>query len=578
VAFVNKDGKNIETIINTILDSIKASSNGMIDRENDFIITDKNGNIGMRLSPDGFQYINKEKEQSNILYSVNKVVADYKSDVIGILNIGNSVAVSYQSVPFEKYPENALFLSTKLNTDDENRVNIDSWDADKTGYFTGLRKATGNVFYWNGMTAKSWSDKLSAEQKITDIKSFGYDFLTITVGAGGTPLSGFVYGTNKMGAVLASVESAKNYANQQGKSFSVATVSLPIWGDYTFLKDGYDEIKNYMIDVNTRIKLITGQNQDIIFFVYQGAAAMVPINKVRFYRSVKPAIINRLAKDLPNVYMGQVTYWSKMDNGGINDGLHPSAKCTIVESYKTGILAQRLINNSETIDKIQLYPKSINSFPITGGYLVKLNFNVEYPPLTIDLTGNFLGSVTNYGFRIPSIYAVEKTNWKKSSDAFHTLSDAILLVPISARKINRQITFISSTFSFTDSANETAIIPFISLYRFNGIGVSDSDWLNISNWVNITPSGTNMSVMQEVVNRVYDSNIITSVAIKRGTEIQLTCSDDPKGLIVEYATKGNMEGGNIRDSMGNTYKTSYDATALNAGVFNWMPIFYEQVN
>jgi hypothetical protein len=47
---------------------------------------------------------------------------------------------------------------------------------------------------------------------------------------------------------------------------------------------------------------------------------------------------------------------------------------------------------------------------------------------------------------------------------------------------------------------------------------------------------------------------------------------------VEYATKGNMEGGNIRDSMGNTYKTSYDATALNAGVFNWMPIFYEQVN
>jgi hypothetical protein len=88
--------------------------------------------------------------------------------------------------------------------------------------------------------------------------------------------------------------------------------------------------------------------------------------------------------------------------------------------------------------------------------------------------------------------------------------------------------------------------------------------------VNMRGHGLQPNYGFEILNN-SDVDIITNVKLSSDNAVIITTSENPVGLDLTYALTGTMGGGNLRDSQGETIKTSFNNSVYRLD--NWCPFF-----
>jgi hypothetical protein len=261
---------------------------------------------------------------------------------------------------------------------------------------------------------------LLEKENNVDVTTFGYQMMPFTWGVSGSSIITMTKGTIPYNRMIESVIKAKEFANKEGKTFGVRSMN---W--YHGEQDNeqtkqwyYDRQSQLFIDVNTDIKLITGQSEDLQFFTYQtspwlgrdlGSGVMTQMN-------IQEAQV-QVATDFENVHVSGAMY-----QFGYRDMYHPLDMATV--GLQTGVAMKRvLLDNKTWIDF-----KPLSHKVITDGtnYYTHLKFDVPVKPARFDISGdtwhNPNGQQQNFGFELLSS-GIEK----QTATPFITIGDTVVL-------------------------------------------------------------------------------------------------------------------------------------------------------
>ncbi len=223
------------------------------------------------------------------------------------------------------------------------------------------------------------------ENKVA-IADQGFTPVINSCGSGGLPLSqladpaGIYYRR-----LLESVRRGKDFAMVAGKSYSVPILAY-IQGENTADKTNsvatfYGKLEALFTSLNTDIKAITGQTEDVQFLLYQiasyshnpPAGTGVPLAQLK------------IAQDKANVHFGCAMYQMEY-----SDALHGTSNTYRIMGAMLGVVAKRAV-----IDKAKMLPIGRISHTIQKNeantlWCIKMKMNVPVKPLVWDETVNSL--------------------------------------------------------------------------------------------------------------------------------------------------------------------------------------------
>ena len=230
----------------------------------------------------------------------------------------------------------------------------------------------------------------------------GFKIIGIKAGKSGASIDEISKGTAQYGAMLNQITTAKNSCNAAGLTFRV-----PCWtwtqgeGDMQAANDPtsygvnpkydpltYDNrLEQLVADVNTDIKAITGQSEDIMCLSYQVASHN---NYARYPRIGLQHLA--VADRNPLVTIGKVMY-----NLDYYDDVHAQNYAYRNMGNMYGVSAfDKSVNN--------IKPKYVRPLShVVNGLEVTITFDVPKPPLALDTTWITQLSDGNYGFNILNV-------------------------------------------------------------------------------------------------------------------------------------------------------------------------------
>lgn len=230
--------------------------------------------------------------------------------------------------------------------------------------------------------ALAWMSLLEKENHI-NFKNFDYQFLLSTPGYSGIEIEGLA----KAGRfpdfkspektpgyyykrLLMSVRKGMENAHRQGKTFGVPCLFY-VQGEADCTENTeeyYPKLRQLFEDLNTDIKAITGQQQDVQFITYQ-MSSYEPVNSVSgpTYAQLK------LAQEQDNVHLGGAMY--QYDYG--TDKFHPVDRAIV--GLQAGIIAKRIINDEKPL--ALFFPRNYDVQHSGDTWLLSIQFDVPVPPM-----------------------------------------------------------------------------------------------------------------------------------------------------------------------------------------------------
>lgn len=383
----------------------------------DYIKIYENGNINyypLVLNPDAAskEDLNRaiaEVEQKFSAGVKDAYDADYNTDVNMLINYGQSLSVGgsldSSAADFHK-------MLTFKGGGNEWRENVDIDDPISVENYYGtdlliFEETSVTVGAPVGCNALAWMERLINENNV-DLDTFEYQFLLSTPGYSGAPIEFFIKDTTYYKRLLFSVTKGKQLSNKMGKTFCVPALFWVQGEGNTQVnpdnpdqleQDYYNKLKQMFIDLNTDIKAITGQENDVAFITYQQSPVLDIVWNDTNYKYSGPSWAHlRAALELENVYLGGAMY--QYDYG--TDLWHPTDRNVV--GLQAGIVAKRIINDKAPYPVF--YPKkhSIEKDELNGRWILSIEYDVPVPPMRFDISGdiyhNLNGKQENYGFKL----------------------------------------------------------------------------------------------------------------------------------------------------------------------------------
>ncbi|RCS26550.1 hypothetical protein DUT90_12400 [Polaribacter sp. WD7] len=258
---------------------------------------------------------------------------------------------------------------------------------------------SSKVSYTPVMASTLAALNLIEKENNLDIETYGYQFLSLTGGRAGLPVSSMNKGTWAYQNVIDAINSAKTLADQEGKTLAWRVINW-VQGEanrFDTKEDYYNQVEKLFNDFNSDIKAITGQIEDVIFIIHQtspwlgrdlGGAVPHP------HINVQEAQL-QLANDKANVYMDGGSYQFKY-----SDSFHPSDRAVV--GLKQGVVLKRILNDN--IEWKTFQPISHNIVSDGDKFFIHLKFDVPVKPIRFDISGDIWhnpnGKQPNFGFEV----------------------------------------------------------------------------------------------------------------------------------------------------------------------------------
>lgn len=277
---------------------------------------------------------------------------------------------------------------------------------DQANKYDALIPAVENVFqYQSGETVvganyRGETPCCGAAEKATemiiadgfDIDNYQFQMLVSAPGMGGYSIARLSKGTAVYSRLLDDVTNGKRLANASGKSYACRGV-MWIQGEtdngQTF-EYYYNAMKKLFEDLNTDIKNITGQVEDVHFFLYQ--TRCYDWYYQGFHYPEIPLAQYQICRDMRNVHFVGPIYHLPL----IDDYTHFTAEGSKWYGGYMGRAWKKVIIDRENWDGIYL-----KSHIVYGNY-IELTFGVPVLPLVFDTT-NVVDRGVGKGFQIRNV-------------------------------------------------------------------------------------------------------------------------------------------------------------------------------
>lgn len=236
---------------------------------------------------------------------------------------------------------------------------------------------------------------LESENNV-DTSTFGFQFIPLVWGVSGSSITTMKKGTTPYADMIECVTKAKEFANKEGKTFGVTFMN---WyhgeSDINETKLWYyTEMSQLFIDINTDVKAITGQTEDIEFFTYQTNPWLGRDTPNKDNINIQEAQV-QVVRDFANVHLCGAMYQFQY-----NDFYHPSDRAIV--GLQTGVAIKRVVYDNETWN--DFIPLSHNVISDGTNFYTHLKFGVPTKPMRFDVSGdiwhNENGKQPNFGFEV----------------------------------------------------------------------------------------------------------------------------------------------------------------------------------
>ena len=450
VNIIDKDV--VDLIINSTqrIDSLEDLKTLFINDENyeaGFYIVDNNGdrpNVGLKFDENGFD-VSKVSEHFKSLLSLSQPQSIYRdtnfyADINMCIITGQSLAMGGATVSENFYNALQFEVGVAINSDTSLSLSNANNETLRQPAF-GQLVTMGNGSGLNGRyITKLWNELLVKENSIT-IDGFNHNLLGLVSGVTGgqwyqlskynyTRTTKYVndtqygvfptailFGSNAEGRAYLNLLQGVYFANKnaltQGKSFNVPIVA---WVQGEASSDKFDTVATYenkllqiFGDLNSDIKNLTGQENDVVFIIYQNSSFSIyqepnsPDYSPSNYTEGVPLACLKVARENDNVHFACPLYPYSPPISAY-DKVHLSNKGYAMMSSHFGVVAKRAI--TDLSDKKIFYPKNITKHSMGSVHFVRIQFDVPVKPLVFDTTGDDgenmkgHGIQPNYGFSI----------------------------------------------------------------------------------------------------------------------------------------------------------------------------------
>ena len=514
---VDKNGAHTDTIKSKYQNS----------DDDSFLVADKDGNVALKVDKNGVKgkgiltlndipsNINRENFVSKNYFpaDINLLITYGQSNSLNgnypipVYNFENALAFKGEEA------SGRLFFSNGVIDDKE----PDELDVTFGGGFVKLQNYTESIFTI-GAGIYEYLKTIKEENNITDFEELGFQLLGVTCGQ----VKNIKDLSNRDGIyykrILNCVTYAKKYANALGKSFSVPYLTY-IEGENDLLSDEkyfHDMLWVFFSNIEHDIKVITEQENDIVFMTYQPGKLVGPLNSETRYSGSSVGLVKlSVEKGDGNGYELDETALSyKQENVALieRDKIHFSCPFYFLASelgYQEGVTATPIHLS---------WSKGI--FNIFGAY-----------------QGLQAKRCLTDGTPLPTLYP-KSHNIIDCGDGTYNIT-VEFIVPVEPLQFKKYDATLGNFASQT-----------------------------------IQKDGYEPNYGFQLVEKQYSNdfkNIIKSVRIKRRKFIEIKTSSNPKGMYLVYAHKGWLSGGNLCDSQG--LKNKIEVGNYTFPLDNWCPVF-----
>ena len=355
----------------------------------------------------------------------SKVNHAIDSDVVMIINYGQSLSVGGSMTKNYTDFHNMLTFNGGSN---EWASEVDITNEDIVGQYYGSQLyeiEKHNLVSLNApvsANAIAWMKKL--EDDGIDVDKNKYQLLGSAPGYSGASITTFVKDASKTSPytgfncyerLLFSVQKGKELANKDGKTFSVGAIFWVQGEADSYKKDQewyYNTIKQLIADLNSDIKSITGQKNDIAFIIYQMSSYLEPNEQWQSRKgpsgetwiSLQLALEGQKARENGTDDISRLVYYgSSMYQYDYGTDLYHPLDRTIV-GLQAGINAKKIVNDNMPypvffIKNYAIYENCQEEF-----WTLKIKFDVPVKPMRFyypdDGYHNVNGKQENYGFKL----------------------------------------------------------------------------------------------------------------------------------------------------------------------------------
>jgi hypothetical protein len=421
--------ENLENLTNPSLAELIESSDFTVDDK--FIVTDNHPsgkkNVIMRYDENGFDVAKLSDHFKSLIGNSTKlnkpINENYDADINMAIVYGQSLAVGGTTISPENFYTAQQFeqgvLINAIASITLTQANTESTQEVKFGNIVNMT-ATGSGLNARMLT-KKWDELISTENG-KDLSLFNFNLFGFVAGvpAGqwyqlskynenrttkwvndgikGVFPTALSFGANSEGRaylnLLQGVYFANKKANAQGKTFNVPVLCW-VQGEASSDKDDtineyYKKLDDIFNDLNSDIKSLTGQTNDVQFIIYQNSSFSIyqvpssPNYVSGNYEGVPLACL-KIAREKTNVRFATPLY-PYSPSQSTSDKVHLSNVGYAMMSSHFGVQAKRAI--TDQVSKIVFYPKKIELFNDGINYYIKVKFDVPVKPLVFDETGD----------------------------------------------------------------------------------------------------------------------------------------------------------------------------------------------
>ena len=328
---------------------------------------------------EGINYDNtlSELKATNVQEAIDELVEKDKGIVFNVADI-NHIIVLGQSLALGATSSGADYSNFRNSLMFSKGVGISDTpiDATKLGNFVNAKKQTSEQPVI--AMSKEFLNLMQDEDDISDFDSYGLQTLITTYGFGGQKITVLLARIEDIKTIIST---AYNNAVESGKTYAVAGIgwaqgeadrNVNAAGAQTY----YNNLKSMFDQLNTYIKNLTGQKEDVQFITYQTSSWATYSNSNKIpYIGLEQL---KLSKDASNICMGAATYQEVYQE----DNVHMVTNSYRLLGANMGAALKRRIIDHKDFESI--YVKKKRVYSADSKYIIELKMNVPYPPLVFD--------------------------------------------------------------------------------------------------------------------------------------------------------------------------------------------------
>ena len=264
-----------------------------------------------------------------------------------------------------------------------------------------------------------------------DFEKYGWRILVSAPGMGGYSIANLSKGTSVYNRLLRDVENGKRIANNKNQSYACLGISW-LQGE-TDSKDGamldsyYQAMEKLFTDLNTDIKTITGQEEDVHFFLYQTDCC-------HFYGKYSYPYVSlaqlKISLSLPNVHMVSPIYFLPK----LSDNTHFTAEGSKWFGGYCGIAFKKVVLDGEDFNPIHIESAFVQ------GNNIFVQFYVPNPPLIFD-TENVIDRGVGKGFQIRNPNDTDNNSYLDIITAVEIIRPNMIKISCSESPFGKKLTY-----------------------------------------------------------------------------------------------------------------------------------------